>query len=692
MIAIVAEKPSLARNIVAGIGNMNKKNGYFENPDYIVTWAFGHLFSLYDIEDYSEDKSSKKWTLDNLPCFPNKFNFKLKTDSNGKVDSGVKKQFDIIKALLNRDDVDTIVNAGDSDREGEIIIRLCVQNALKTKKQIKRLWLPDQTPKTVAKALKEMKEQSYYDNLANEGLSRTYIDWLYGVNLTRYATIKSGSLLRVGRVIVPIVKAIYDRDLEIERFKPEVYYALVSKAVTNGEEIELVSKYKFPKAEKYKADICCERMNKLPAIVTDKKSKKEVLNPGKLYSLTKLQNFLGKKYKMPMEKSLAIAQKLYENGYISYPRTNSEYLATNEKGKIREILSNVKNIGYPVVFKDKKSIFDDSKIESHSGLTPTYKIPDKGVLTGDEHTVYSAIMRRFVAVFCEEDCIIERSELNISLGGKEDYLLKGSSVLQAGWTKFDGMEKKDKLLPNLQIGDQINVDFKPEEKQTQPPKHYSIETLNNYLKNPFKDDKVKSEENDEEEYKAIFKGLELGTEATRTGIIDNAKKSGYISLKKDVYHIEKGGRFLIEQLEDMNISMDKYKTSQLGQALKKVYRGEMTIDESVQMAKQEISSVFSSDKNLGTGFYGDEIGVCPLCGGVVVRDRYSYSCKNTADKCAFKMNLKILGATLSKEQAVKVLKDGTTDLISFESKNGKPFSSKLKLDKGKLVFDFESKK
>ena len=692
MIAIVAEKPSLARNIVAGIGEMNKKNGYFENADYIVTWAFGHLFSLCDIEDYSSERVNKKWTLDNLPCFPQKFNFKLKSDSSGKVDGGVKKQFEIIKSILNRADVDTIVNAGDSDREGEIIIRLCIQNALKSQKQIKRLWLPDQTPKTVSKALKEMKDQSFYDNLANEGLSRTYIDWLYGVNLTRYATIKTGTLLRVGRVIVPIVKAIYDRDLEIENFKPEVYYALVSKAVTNGEEIELVSQYKFPKAEQYKADICCERMNKLPAIVTDKKSKKEVLNPGKLYSLTKLQNFLGKKYKMSMEKSLSIAQKLYESGYISYPRTNSEYLATNEKGKIKEILSNVKNLGYPVVFKDKKSIFDDSKIESHSGLTPTYKIPDKSALTADESTVYSAILRRFVAVFCEEDCIIERSELNISLGGKEDYLLKGSSVLQAGWTKFDGMEKKDKLLPNLEIGGQINVNFKPEEKQTQPPKHYTIETLNNYLKNPFKDDKAaKNEDSDEEEYKAIFKGLELGTEATRTGIIDNAKKSGYISLNKDVYRIEKGGRFLIEQLKDMNISMDKYKTSQLGQALKRVYRSEITIDDSVKIAKEEIASVFNNDKNLGTGFYGDEIGICPLCGGKVIRDRYNYACKNSTDKCTFKMNFKILGESITKEQASKILQTGSSDSLNFQSKSGKQFSSKLKLENGKLVFDFESK-
>ena len=690
MIAIIAEKPSLARNIVAGIGEMKKKNGYFENDEYIVTWAFGHLFSLCDVEDYTKEEKNKKWSLDNLPCFPQKFKFKLKNGDNGKPDKGVTTQFETIKALLNRSDVNKIVNAGDSDREGEIIIRLCVENALKSPKPFYRLWLPDQTPKTVRKALSEMKEESYYQNLANEGFSRTYIDWLYGVNLTRYATIKAGTLLRVGRVIVPIVKAIYDRDKEIEEFVPEIYYALVSKAITNGEEIELVSKYKFSKDEKHKAEICCERMNKLDAIVTDKKAKKEILNPGKLYSLTKLQNLLGKKYKMSMEKSLAIAQKLYERGFISYPRTNSEYLATNEKEKIKEILAGVKKLGYPVTFKDKKTIFDDSKIESHSALTPTYKIPKKEDLSEEEALVYSTILRRFVAVFCSEDCVVEKSELTISLGGKEDYTLKGSIIVTPGWTKFDGGDKKDKILPSLNVGDKINVNFKPEEKQTQPPKHYTIETLNNYLKNPFKEDKALSDENDDEEYKAIFKGLELGTEATRTGIIDNAKKSKYISLNKDVYRIEKGGKYLIEQLVDMNISMDKYKTSQLGQALKQVYRGEITVEDSVEIAKREIAEVFNCSTENETGIYGEKIGVCPLCGKDVVKGRFSYGCLGFTDGCEFRINFKILGTQIGKAQAQKLLETGFTDKLKFTSKQNKEFESRLKLEKdGKISFDFE---
>ena len=180
MVLIIAEKPSLARNIVAGIGKMDKKDGYFECDGYIVTWAFGHLFSLVDVEKYTGAESTR-WTLDNLPCFPERFEFELrreeKTGQDGKrvkyVDSGVKKQFETIKALCNRKDVDTIVNAGDADREGEIIVRLCIDNALNGSKAKKRLWLPDQTPETVRRALAEMKDESEYDNLAYEGYART---------------------------------------------------------------------------------------------------------------------------------------------------------------------------------------------------------------------------------------------------------------------------------------------------------------------------------------------------------------------------------------------------------------------------------------------------------------------------------------------------------------------------------------
>ncbi len=695
MILIIAEKPSLARNIVAGIGTMKKSGNYYEGNGYLVTWAFGHLFSLCDIEDYTGGSQTGRWSMENLPCFPENFRFKLRRDSEGREDAGVKRQFELISMLCNREDVDAIVNAGDADREGEIIIRLCISHALKSDKKLLRLWLPDQTPETVAAALADMKEESQYDNLANEGYARTYIDWLYGVNLTRFATLKTGMLLRVGRVIVPIVKAIYDRDMAIKNFIPEIYYAPTSNEETGGETVELTSKKRFDKNSLKKAEELCALYNSTGAVVSDKKSKKDSLSPGKLYSLSKLQNVLGKKYKMSMDESLKIVQGLYEKGYLTYPRTNSEYLATAEKDKISKIISNISAMGYPIIMKNKKTIFDDSKIESHSALTPTYKIPKKDALSEDEFKVYQTVFRRFVAVFCSEECVAQKTELHIKVGDLEEFVLKGTVILEPGWTKYDDCKTKDKVLPKLEVGDSVNINFTPKEKETSPPKHYTIETLNQFLKNPFREEKAAAEtEDDSEEYRAMFEGLELGTEATRTGIIDNAIKSKYIDLKKDVYYILPDGIYLIESLTYMGISMDKYKTSVLGQALKKVFRNTLSVSDSVKIAKEEIASVFKvsdvpPETDTYNGFFGDEIGECPLCGKTVIKGRYGYGCVGYKEGCNFRISGVICKRVISVSNAKLLLQNKvSSEIKGFTSKAGKPFNARLAIDNGKVVFKF----
>ena len=705
MILIIAEKPSLARNIMAGIDeNFKKCDGFYAGETYLVSWAVGHLFSLASIETYTGSEN-KKWTLEGLPYYPEKFKFEIRKSSDKKTeDRGIRKQFETLKALMNRADVDTIVNAGDADREGEIIVRICIENADPKGKRLMRLWLPDQTPETVRKALSEMKEEGEYDNLAAEGYARTYIDWLYGINLTRYATIKTGKFLRVGRVIAPIVRAIYDRDMEIRNFKPEKYYSIQSSEKTNGEKIDLISKLKFANNELDKANEKCAEYNAAGARVTSVESKKDKINPGKLFSLTTLQNLLGEKYKMSMTDSLKIIQDLYEAGYLTYPRTNSEYLATAEKDKIKAIIANVGKLGYPVKFKDSKTIFDDSKIEAHSALTPTYKIPDKNKLSPDEAKIYSTVLRRFVAVFCAEECIANKSEIKIKVGELEEFSLKGTVILEPGWTKYDDYNKKDKILPKLAVGDEVNIDFKPAEKQTTPPKHYTITTLNNYLKNPFKDDKAKAKEleesgevDDADDYRAIFEGLELGTEATRSGIIENAKNNGYIGLKKDVYQILPDGEYFIEALKALEISMDKYKTSELGKALKKVYRSEMTVDESVELAKAEISEVFENGEknstpvqNVDTGKIGQIAGACPLCGKNVIRGKSNYGCMGYADGCEFKIGVNICKRDIPISEISRLLDTGSTaTLDGFISKKFKKFRAKLVLNKDKVEFKFD---
>ncbi len=692
---IIAEKPSLARNIAAGIGKFQNRQGYMENGEYLITWAFGHLFSLADAEAYlpNAPKNGEKvrWNLDDLPCFPPKFQYVLRGDD------GVARQFQVIRTLCRREDVDTVINAGDADREGEIIVRLCMIKSGVAGKALKRLWLPDQTPETVAAALQDLKDEKDYDDLANEGFARTYIDWLYGINLTRYATVKSGKLLRVGRVVVPIVKAIYDRDREIENFVPKNYYVIASHEETKGAEVELVSKEQFAEDKVGDAEMMCRKYNDADAVVTAVKRKKDKLFAGKLYSLSKLQSFLGKKYKMSMSESLEIVQKLYEAGYLTYPRTNSEYLATAEKDKIAKILENCKKLGYPVVMKSGKTIFDDSKIESHSAITPTYKIPEKGKLSEREYQVYSAVFRRFIAVFCEKDCLVQKTEITIDVVGCEVFTLKGMIMLEKGWTAYDDYSGKDKILPPLEKGDHVNHIFKPTVKKTSPPKHYTIETLNNYLKNPFREDKAAlADEDDSEEYRAVFEGLELGTEATRTGIIDNARKSEYILLKNNTYTILEGGRYLIETLEKLKISMDKYKTAELGKALKKVYRGEMRVADSVTLAQKEIAEVFShrhirierayTPREKGK-IVGGEVGRCPLCSTAVKIGENGWVCESKS--CSFSIPKTLCRHTIDEKELSALLSSEATDYATdFISRSGKPFTARLKIEKGRVVFEF----
>ena len=663
---IIAEKPSLGRNIASALNVRVNKEGYMENEKYIVSWAFGHLFKLRDIDGYVGEK--RKWSEVRLPFFPEKFEFDLKNDS------GIKKQYKVLKNLINSKEVDEIVNAGDADREGQIIVDIII-NAIKTDKKIKRLWLPEQTEETIRKAINNLKDNFKYRNLHNEGLARTYMDWLMGINLTRYISLKANTLFPVGRVLIPVIKYIYDRDLAIKNFIPKKYFTVEGETMCNGTLLKLVCDKKYNLLELEKAKSCSYELNRNKGIVKDITEKEIILNPPKLFSLSKLQSKLSKENKISFAKSLEIIQKLYEKGFITYPRTNTEYLAEEEKDKVKELIKLYSD--YRLEFKDSKKIFDSSKIESHSAVIPTLKIPDMNSLDLEEKIIFETIRNRFISNFLKEQTIVNQTEIEIAVRN-EIFNLKGKSIKQEGFLKYEN-QKIDNKLPYFEINQEIDVDFKVVDKLTVPPKKITEENLSNYLKNPFRKEKNQENEDDTQEYREIMKGVEIGTEATRTGIIENAKKYGYITSEKQNFSITEKGIKLIELLDLLHINLYAEKTVEFSMLQKDIYNNRKTVDDIIEKTKSELQNIINRDAEVEKLEKEMEvIGKCPKCNSNVYENSKSYYCSNYKKGCKtslwkeasyFGQKIKI-----SKDNAKKLLR-GEQVVFKIKSKSRKDYNA-----------------
>ncbi len=533
---ILAEKPSVAKTISSFLGATKKFDGYFEGNDYIVTYAVGHLVSLYDMKDYDE-KYSGYWKMENFPFIPeDKFKFKIDPSKN--------KQFNIIKSLLNRDDVEYIINATDNDREGELISFLIFLMA-KNKKPIKRILVNEWTKEDITRGMNNLKDDTEMRNLQASGYTRLITDWLIGINFTSVATLKygNGKLLNIGRVILPTVKLIYDRDMEIKNFTPKTYYEIEGTFKSkNGD-----YKGKYINKKESKIDNI-DDVNKIINSINSKEGKiikKEVKSSKeyapKLFSLTLLQGYVTSKYSdFTSDKVLKICQSLYEGkgkgGYITYPRTDSTYLEESLTSKVSHTLEILKK-GLPfendIKFSKTKRVFDSSKVDSHSAIIPTHIVPIS--LNKDEKIVYDIIKDRFLANFMPP-AEFENTEIKTDVN-KHIFITKGKVIKKLGYLKIYNKEEKDDILPFVDLDEIVDVlKMEPVTKQTKPKKSYTEDTLLKAMKNCGKnvDDDT------------ILSGYSIGTSATRSEVLKKIEQVGYVKKKKKSYYITDLGINLVE--------------------------------------------------------------------------------------------------------------------------------------------------
>ena len=692
---IIAEKPSLARTIAKSLGKYKNhteedRTGYIENESYIITWAFGHLYALKDVNDYLGKKTL--WEDVPIPFIPNPFEYKVRLNKSKETDITAKKQIKIIESLLKREDITEVIHCGDSDREGQIIVDILLK-LLNKNKEVKRLWMPEQTEETIRKELKNLKENSSYENLKMEGLTRSYMDWILGINLTIFLSLKAGEKLNVGRVLIPILKFIYDRDMKIKNFKPETYFELQSKGKKDDVDFTLTVKEKYEDSEK--AAEKAKPLNLSKGIVKEIEKTEKRKYPSKLFSLSKLQKFLSEKYKINFESSMKSIQRLYEGGYITYPRTSTEYLAETEKEKIQEILSKIPDIDLEL--KNSKKIFDSSKVESHSAITITTNIPDIDSFSEElDKTIYKAIFNRFISNFLKEDTILSETSIKIAVA-EEEFILKGETVINEGFLKYEPQKIENKL-PNFTLNEEFDVNFEVLEKQTKAPNHVTESELESFLENPFRNEKT----TEEEEYKAILSGTQIGTTATRTEIVSKAIAYNYFSRKNGSYYLEPLGERIVDVLDKLKVNLYKDRTVEFSIFLKKVNKNEITSEEVIENVRKELLEIFKTDVEIEKKAppVKESFGKCPVCKrdiykGNTRNGKISYYCSGYKDGCTFALyeEMKHFNNILKiTDTKAKKLIEGKEVLFKLKSSKGNDYEAYLKLKINGKYVNFEQTK
>lgn len=714
---IIAEKPSVAKNIAEALNIKTRKDGYFEGENYLVTWAFGHLLQLYDAKDY--DESMKGWEFSKFPFIPNEFKYKIKSDSINRniTDKGAEKQLSIIKSLIDRENVDGIISATDFDREGQVISdELFIY--FNEEKPVYRLLLNEWTPDEVKKGMEALKPNGEMKSLQDAGIGRQWADWVIGINLTSVATLRykfeDVKMLNIGRVLLPTLKIIYDRDMEIENFVATTYYKLSTTFKTKANE-EYEGLYFENDSEKFEEKSYLSNIEKLlqeqRAEIVDKQTEKKREYPPYLFNLSNLQGHITSKFKgWTSDKVLKVAQSLYEKKFITYPRTASVVLEESLEDRTRKVLESLKK-GLPyenqIKFVKTKRVFDNSKVESHSAIVPTYIKPNN--ISSDEAIVYNAVKNRFIMQFMP---IAEFEETKITAKVHDEnikgvFVSKGKVQIVEGWRVVEKIETKDTILPLVMekevvdiVGNKVNtVTKKPPKNHTEKTLLRVMETCGKSLgKEEVNDDENSTEDNleetSEELMKSILSGFSIGTPATRAETIKKLKDIGYITTKGKNLTCTELGRTMVEMFPVRDLFDLEY-TGKLEKTLSDIEKGTVEKDtfikhicdftsKSVEIIKKDTSMLSKIKIELSPGTVS--IGNCPICGNPVVEGEKSFGCSNWKNGCKFTIwkndkYIESYGKKVTKEMVEILLKNGKVGFRNLRSKKGNTFAAYFRYEK-----------
>jgi len=667
-ILVLAEKPSVGRDIARVLGCTNKCEGYITGEKYIVTWCIGHLVQLYEPEDY--DKKYKTWSMDNLPIIPEVFKLKAA--------SGTSKQFNIVKKLMNSSEVDSIICATDAGREGELIFRYTYALA-KCNKPFNRLWISSMTDAAIKKGFMDIKPGTDYDCLYSSAKCRSESDWLVGMNASRAFSLVYNSKLSIGRVQTPTLAIIVNRHFERENFKAENYYEVCIKydGFTGTWYNESAKDTKIK--DKSHAQAIADKVKGKEGIVKDIKNEPKKELPPQLFDLTELQRASNRRYGFSASKTLNIVQNLYEKKLVTYPRTDSKYISEDIVPTLMDRVNSVRKPEFTSVtsYIEKlqdlnmgKRYVDNKKVSDHHAILPTEQPPRPGSMSADEEKIYDIIARRFLSMFMPPYEYTVTTLLSTVEG--EAFISKGKTVQRLGWKYLydndatEGKKAKEESLPSLNMGDSLkNKGVKVEEKQTKPPALYNEATLLSAMENAgrFVED---------EELKEQLKEGGLGTPATRAGIIERLIKVGYIKReKKNLIPTEKG-------INLISIVPDNIKSPELTgsweKALSLMAKGQYDPKAFMDSIKEYSISLINEAKSCTKAVHFERefkkktpAGKCPACGAPVMENSKGWSCSAWKTKnCKFTIwkedkFLARYNKTVTATMAKSLLKSGTAE-------------------------------